>query len=355
MGSSTSKKVLSQEEAEALCAHRFDLDTFNANKNAQGRIRTSFLKKQAFSLNEEEVHTIFNSYCPRGTMNVVTWVKFCKESKLFSRKKKFLLPDAHLIFQKAFSNRCDSSVPRRTSVLSTILKSPSSKGGGRINNCETKTREVHFAAFRFVMLLAVAVHKRTDIDVLLSAIIKNQASNKSKCITEAPEQLLKFQPKKNSRYEMNFHHQTEHYQKQARLILKKLETLKTPANNPAAIPMTQRKRQELYKSLGSTSSEDKLHAIFSSYTGGSLVMALDQFVLMCEACDLVQSDFQISDAKLVFKNAILLASSPTAGKTLNDGIVDEEFMKYGIFRGFAVPHIAQKKKKNCADIIELFI
>jgi hypothetical protein len=236
-------------------------------------------------------------------------------------------------------------------VLSAVIVKPNS---GKAS--ESAARVVHYASFRFVMLLAVAVHKRNHIDVLLNTIINSHASNKEKAAAELPDQDLELLSKKNNRYEMNFNHQAEHYQKQARLILKKLETLKLSGDaTKTTKKFTQQKRQELYKRLGSVSSEDKLRAIFMSYTGGSKVMALDQFVRMCEACDLIQSDFHTRDARLVFKNAILLASSPTAGKALNDGIIDKKFIMYSIFRGFAIPHIAQKKKKNRADIIELFI
>lgn len=66
-----------------------------------------------------ESEVIFNAYCPQ-TMSAVVWIQFCKESKLFSKKKKFQLPEAHIIFQKAFSNRCESRTSRRTAMLSAI-------------------------------------------------------------------------------------------------------------------------------------------------------------------------------------------------------------------------------------------
>ena len=352
MGIVTSAQVLSLEQAEEMCADRFNLETFNANKDAQGNIPTSFLKKQAMRLNEEEVCNIFNRYCPQGTMNVVLWVKFCKDSNMFSKKKKFLLPDAHVIFQKAFSTtRVEPATPavqaRRTSILAAITK------GSKKDGCDLQ-RTVHYTSFRFVMLLAVAVHKKTDIDVLLNSIVLSHTAKKIQSRGNVlSRQDSGSQAKKNNRYELNFDHQRAQYLRQAKRILKMLEPI------PKAKALTQKERQALYTRVGSVSSEDKLRAIFLSYTclnkKGSKLMGMGEFLQLCQGCELIQRDFQFRDAKLVFKNALLLAASPAAGKALNEAVINNEHMMYNVFRSFAIPHIAEKKKKNCSDVIELFI
>lgn len=341
MGSNTSKQVLCQEEAEALCANRFDLNTFNANKNSQGLIRTSFLRKHAATLNEKEVRSIFDNYSHQGAMDIVQWIKLCKSSKLLSKRRKFLLPDAHVLFQRAFSEKAQQTA--RTS--------------GR-----TKPMAVHYTTFRFVLLLGVAVHKRVGIDTILTCIIKNHAPQKATLVPESPinqnKSTLLLSSRRSSRFEMSYH-QAKLYQKRARFTLKKLskicpDSITSPIPSPSKSTTSHHKRQKLYKTMTSASSEDKLCAIFMSYTGGAKVMTLEQFLQMCTACDLVQSNFRIKDVKVVFKNAILMASLPSAGKELNEGVVDNNLMKYSIFRSFAIPHIAQKMKKNSSDIISLF-
>lgn len=351
MGTSTSAQVLTQQEAEAICAERFG--TSLVVKESLGIVRTGVIKKQALNMYEEEVCNIFNRYCPNGTMNVVVWVKFCKDSKLFSRKKKFLLPDAHIVFQKAFFTKGDDAsdpLPtRRTSLLSAIVKP------GREHDYKEgdRQRTVHYTSFRFVMLLEVAVHKRINIDTLLQTITMNHTPKKLKSINETRDTTDSSpSAKANVRYELNFHHQRDRYLQQARRILKKLERV------PKADTLTQQKRQALYQRVGSVTSEDKLQAIFMSYScfnKGCKLMGIDDFLQMCQGCELIQRDFQTRDARLVFSNALVLASSPSAGKALNNSVVDCEYMMYSVFRSFAIPHIAEKKKKNCSDVIELFI
>ena len=356
-------KVAAQEEGTGLCPHLFNVDKFNANITG-GRERV----KQTMELQrDEEVNNIFNSYCPQGTMNVVTWVTFCKDLNLFSEKRKFLLPEAHLIFQNAFSSnkRHTSAVlpkiaPQCTSGITLSLLTKLDQRN-EFSDCGRSV--VHFTAFRFVMLLAVAVRKRSSIDVLLNKILTGYAPNRLKSVPEARHESTEKFGKQNSRpEEWNFHHQTEYYQRQARLTLKKLTETTTPPtmiknyHTPLQQTICHQKRLEKDKRTGSISSEDKLCAIFMSHTGGSHVMSLDQFVQMCQACNLIQgSNFHLRDARQVFKNAILLAASPTAGKMLNAGIVDKQFITYSIFRGFAVPYVARKKKKKCTDVIELFL
>ena len=301
---------------------------------------------------EDKIHYIFLQFCPTGAMDIANWIKFCKDLNLINKKKNFTIPDAHMMFRKASLSKSENTGSRDMSILSkcSLTRNNVPKWIRKSNSTV-----VHFAVFRYVMLLAIAVRKRVSIDALLRVIVHAFDSKKVKPHLSTEISDTEHLARNSTRYEIKFKHQTERYEKKARRVLKMLGQPTGIKNTNQEVKKKPQYLTAILKRSETSSPEEKLHAIFMAYTGGYNALAMHQFVQMCRLCDLLHVGFLGREAKQVFKNAISLASSPTAGKHFNEGVMGHEFMTYEVFRSFAVPQIVQHNKKMNTEFLDLFI
>ena len=94
----TIPEKLSEADAKQLCGDKYDAQKFIALKDSNG-----FISRENFSLIisddiEQRSFEVFMSFCPVGQLDSRTFIKICRDCKIFN--KNFNTTDADLIFQK---------------------------------------------------------------------------------------------------------------------------------------------------------------------------------------------------------------------------------------------------------------
>lgn len=341
-------KKLTHDEFRERMGSQYSTTLYHALCDENGLIPPQVIPSFSDPI-EREVLSLFLEYSPKGVMKLGTFLKFCVEVKLLS-KKNFSRKDAEVLFQKYSLAREEGE-------------------------------QINYLGLRYHIFQEISAIQRTSPFQLMSKIAECEGpmsrqevsppQSSSLVPAAAPASPVESASVGSDKLIALSAEQAELVRK-ACIQLQKL-TRSTLAAKEALARKNMRKlslveKPNIMQALGppSTLEEKTCHDLFLRFSSANEQMSLQDFYNFCHAASLISSSatfatakkgnngFTKSDAQHIFKKAMARFYDP-ATKTYAEGVLFGKRILYPVFRLVVLPDIAASQHLTLEEFLSLLV